>query len=136
MERPGIYIWYEKEENLWHLLCKHDEKSPLGSNGVIYSERIERVQSEQFETIVAKESRDRIVIESAGKGLETSALEDLKHHEWTPSLTAADFNNDGFIDIVGLRTQDDGKENGNPFILLNHGDLKFSKQDDTGEPGG
>jgi hypothetical protein len=128
MDKPGIYIWYEKGENAWHLLCKHDEKSKLGSNGVIYSEGIARVQSEQLETISAKESRDRIVLNQQGKGWKLLALEDLKHHEWTHSLTAADFNNDGFIDIVGLRTQDDGKENGSPFILLNHGDLEFNSK--------
>jgi FG-GAP-like repeat/ASPIC and UnbV len=126
IERPGIYIWYEKEENLWRLLCKHDEKSELGSSGVIYSEGIKQVQSKQFETIPARESQDVIVLNQQGKGWKVLVLEDLKHHEWTPSLTAADFNNDGLIDIVGLRTQDDGKENGNPFIVLNHGNLEFS----------
>ena len=44
-------------------------------------------------------------------------------------MTAADFNNDGFVDVAGIRTTEEGDYNGSPFILLNHGNSKFSMHD-------
>jgi hypothetical protein len=129
MEKPGIYIWYEKDGNLWHFLWKHDEKSPSASKGIIYSEGIELVQKEQFETTPAIETQDYILINQKGKSWKLLRLDDLKHSDWTNYLTAADFNNDGFVDIVGVRTGADAQENGNPFMVLNHGNLSFTKQD-------
>ena len=129
MERPGTYIWYEKGENLWHILWKHDEKSQSESKGIIYSEGIELVKKEQFETIPEKETQDYILINQKGKGWKLLKLDALKHSNWTNYITAADFNNDGFVDIVGVRTGADAQENGSPFIVLNHGGLNFTKQE-------
>jgi hypothetical protein len=46
---------------------------------------------------------------------------ELSHLKMTVELVTADFDNNGYVDIVGLRRGQPGHYNGDPFILLNHG---------------
>jgi hypothetical protein len=129
MESSGVYIWYEPEEDLWHIFWKYDQESTTALKGIIYAADIELTEKIDLESIPAKVAKDSILINQRGMGWRFLDLEELNHYEFTESLTAADFNNDGFVDIVGLRAGDVSQENGNPFILLNHGDMEFSGQD-------
>jgi len=126
-EKPGTYIWYDQQADLWHVLWRHDADDESGSKGIIYAKNVTKLQKNGFETFSAKKTQDYIFINQQGRGWQALPLNELEHDEWTNHVTAADFNNDGFIDIVGLRTRDDA--NGTPFILINNGNLTFTRHD-------
>lgn len=127
-DRAGIYIWYEPQGELWHVLWRHKKDNPSASKGIIFADGIELVQQQNLETPQERESQDYILINQQGKRWKVVRLDELKHTSWTNHLTAADFNNDGFIDVAGVQTGEDGEHNGDPFIVLNHGDEQFSRQ--------
>jgi hypothetical protein len=127
-DRAGIYIWYEKQDDLWHVLWRHDKQGLSASKGIIYAEGIELLQKQDLETLEERESQDFILINQQGKRWKVVKLDALRHTSWTNHVTAADFNNDGFIDVAGVQTGADGELNGDPFIVLNHGDGQFSRQ--------
>jgi hypothetical protein len=127
-DSAGIYIWYEQQDDLWHVLWRHDKQGPSASKGIIYADNIELVEKQNLETRALGESQDYILINQQGKQWKVVQLDALKHTSWTNHLTAADFNNDGFIDVAGVQTGEEGEINGDPFIVLNHGEEVFSRQ--------
>ena len=124
----GIYIWYEPQDELWYVLWRHKEGNASASKGIIYADDIELVHKQNLETLEERDSQDYILINRQGKRWKVLRLDELRHTSWTNHLTAADFNNDGFIDVAGVQTGEDGEINGDPFIVLNHGDEVFSRQ--------
>lgn len=127
-DTAGIYIWHEPHDDLWHILWRHDKKSPSSSKGIIYADGIELVEKRQLEVLAPRDSQDYILINKQGKNWSVLKLDELRHTVWTNHLTAADFNNDGFIDVAGVQTGEDGDLNGDPFLVLNHGNEVFSRQ--------
>lgn len=125
---PGIYIWHEQDDDLWHILWRHDRAGPSASTGIIFADGIELVEKRQLEKVAGRDSQDVILINQQGKRWKVLKLDILRHTLWTNHLTAADFNNDGFIDVAGVQTGEDGGPNGDPFIVLNHGDEAFSRE--------
>ena len=73
--------------------------------------------------------QDYIVMNEAGSDWKILRTDLPEHYYWVNDVTSADFNNDGWVDIVGVRSRDYGKENGTPFIVLNHGYLEFTRHD-------
>ncbi|MEZ5503411.1 MAG: CRTAC1 family protein [Halioglobus sp.] len=129
-EVPGTYIWYDPAADVWHVLWKQGEEGAAVSKGIIYSQGIELLSKEGLESTPAPQAQDYILINDKGRGWTRLELPDLKHRDWTNYLTAADFNNDGNVDIVGVRTgANAAAANGQPFLVLNNGDLHFTKTD-------
>jgi FG-GAP-like repeat/ASPIC and UnbV len=124
----GIYIWHEPGDDLWRILWRHGKKSPSASKGIIYAEGIELVETRDLEKLPVRDSQDYILINKQGKDWRVLKLEELRHSLWTNHLTAADFNNDGFIDVAGVQTGEDGALNGDAFLVLNLGNDAFSRQ--------
>lgn len=127
-DKAGIYIWYEKQDDLWHILWRHDKNTPSASKGILFADDIKVVEQRDLETLAKQDSQDYILINQQGKDWRVLRLDPLKHTSWTNHLTAADFNNDGFIDVAGVQTGEDGEINGDPFIVINHGNDVFSRR--------
>lgn len=128
-EHPGTYIWFDPQNSLWHVRWKHKGEPGAKTKGIIHGKGIELVHEDHLEVNAPREVKDYVLLNQRGRGWKVLNLDYLEHTELTNYLTAADFNNDGFVDIVGVRARDDSNENGNPFILLNHGGLKFSREE-------
>ena len=128
-DKPGTYIWFETEEKLWHVVWAHSSDIEGDSKGIIASQGIQIVGREDLETLPPRAVRDYVVVNHHGLSWEPLKLEELEHTQWTNDVTAADFNNDGFVDIVGVRSRDYAKENGTPFIMLNQGGFAFMRED-------
>ena len=84
---------------------------------------------EALETNSPRMVQDYIVMNEAGSDWEILRTDLPDHYYWVNDVTSGDFNNDGWVDIVGVRSRDYGKENGTPFIVLNHGGLEFTRHD-------
>ncbi|MDG2272623.1 MAG: VCBS repeat-containing protein, partial [Halioglobus sp.] len=128
-DQPGSYIWFDMQSQLWNVRWIHALDVATDAKGIISSVGIEMRDKEALETNPPKMVDDYIVMNDAGSDW-TILRTDLPHHYyWVNDVTSADFNNDGWVDIVGVRSRDYGKENGTPFIVLNHGGLEFTRHD-------
>jgi hypothetical protein len=86
---------------------------------------VSNIVLENLEVFSPVEINDRIFINKNGLAFEELILPELTHHAVTRAVTICDLNNDGFLDILGLRGSEAGQYNGDPFLLVNYGDLCF-----------
>jgi hypothetical protein len=119
--KPGSYIWKNPGTNSWHLEWIYDQ--PRKDKGLIHASTISQVTHENLEIFHVKEIADRIFINRNGMGFDELEVPGLHHHQVTRSVTMCDLNNDGNMEIIGLRGGESGRYNGDPFIFMNYGDL-------------
>lgn len=123
-EKPGIYIWKDSGINLWHLEWVYDEEERT-DKGRLLAESINNLTEENLEIIPVDDINDLIFINQSGMTFVELVLPELIHQKVTRTVTMCDLNNDGWLDIVGLRGGEDGQYNGDPFLFTNQGDLSF-----------
>jgi hypothetical protein len=121
---PGTSVWKEKDLDRWHVRWQYGlNAGPY--KGSIRAVSIGKVETIGFETQPPAQTEDFILINQNGKGFKKLDAVDLRHSERTRSSLMVDLNNDGWLDIVGLRGTEQGRPNGTPFVLVNRGGLKF-----------
>lgn len=125
---PGTYIWFEPDASTWHILWRQPAGSRSRFKGNVRASNIRNITRENFSTVGERETSDVLLINDRGRNLQSVELPLLKHTSMTSHLTAADINNDGWIDVIGTRSGDVAEGNGAPFVLLNHGGMQFSLQ--------
>jgi len=128
-DRDGTYLWHDPDSERWHLRWQHAAPESGGAKGILYGTGIRLLEHRDREAEASRQVRDYIVMNRTGGAWQVLDLPLLHHAEWTNDVTAADFNNDGFVDIIGVRSRDIAEENGTPFIVINHGDGEFSRQE-------
>jgi hypothetical protein len=96
--------------------------------GLVRGEGMDIVARLGFETKEAFPVQDYILLNQGGLYWKLISLPELEHNLATEYVTAADFNNDGFVDIAGVRSGQEAQPNGEPFLLLNEGEAGFSLQ--------
>ena len=126
VDKSGVHIWYDDKSANWHIHWKHPQGKRSRSKGIVWAEGMTELVTYNFQSIPERETADVLLINDRGRNWTTVNVPGLKHNSITSHLTAADMNNDGWVDIVGTRTGDVAEENGTPFLLLNHGRMKFS----------
>lgn len=121
---PGTYIWHTA--GTWHVRWHHGGNG-AGAKGIIAGSEIELVGIDGLEEYAPRAVRD-FLIENRGHGnLAILEADALAHDQWTTDVTAADFNNDGLVDIAGIRARDYGQANGDAFLMLNRGGMTFTR---------
>lgn len=123
-DRPGIYIWKNPGSSRWHVEWFYGAEERQ-DKGKIIAESITNLQQQGFETQSANKTRDRLFINKKGKIFEELVGLDLSHNCATRSVVMCDLNNDGWLDIAGIRGSETGRCNGEPFALVNYGNLNF-----------
>lgn len=123
-QKPGIYIWTDVGSGRWHLEWVYGGEHRQ-DKGKIMARAIRDVGQYELEILPENETTDRILINENGQGFRELAGLDLGHHHVTRSVAMCDLNNDGLLDIVGIRGSEPGQYNGEPFVLVNCGDLRF-----------
>jgi hypothetical protein len=124
---PGTYIWYSADTGRWHVEWRQHPsirfyKGSFGSSG------IEDLRSEGLQQIKTEPLRDWVLI-NANEGVFTrQCSESLEHSLQTASVTIADFNHDGWLDVVGIRQAEQGRANGYVFVLSNSQGQAFTLQ--------
>ncbi len=121
---PGTYIWKDAKEGRWHVRWQYGT-NPGPYKGRVLAPSISRVETSDFETLPPVQAEDMILINQKGKGFKKLDSIDLRHSERTRSSALVDLDNDGRLDIIGVRGSEQGRPNGTPFVLLNRGALKF-----------
>lgn len=129
MDKHGTYIWYQKDSRQWHVVWKHESRVSAHTKGLIAARGMKLEEQADLETYPLRNVRDYIVINNIGLSWQILDLPVLKHNMWINDVTAADFNNDGLVDVVGVSSRDDAAYNGTPFIVMNHGNLQFSRKE-------
>jgi len=123
---PGIYIWYSTPSQQWNMKwIFHDTLDEF--KGIVKGVGISEVVKTNFVTNKPELVTDSIYInEGNGRFSELCTGLPANHdHETTSDSTMADFNNDGWLDIIGLRRGEQGLPNGKIFVLTNNAGTAF-----------
>ncbi|MAT92912.1 MAG: hypothetical protein CME59_09970 [Halioglobus sp.] len=123
-EAPGTYIWFDRDSARWTVLWRH-HNSGGRRNGMFAAHGIAQLRLQDMEQTQPREVYDYLLVNRAGEDFELRLLDSLRHRQWTNYVTAADFDNDGLVDIAGVRSREESDYNGEAFIAINRGDLRF-----------
>lgn len=125
-ENSGIYIWYSTSSQLWNMKWIFpDTVDQL--KGTVNGIGISNVVKTNFVKNEPKPIGDAIYI-NQGNGDFSELCAGLPAHsdyETTSGSTMADFNNDGWLDIIGVRRGEQGLPNGEIFVLTNDAGTAF-----------
>ena len=97
--------------------------------GVIRGEGLSGLTTSGLSIKEPAEITDMILINKGAGEIKELRINSLAHRMKTVTTTVADFNNDGWPDIAGVRHGEQGAENGRPFILTNNPKLGFSLEE-------
>lgn len=128
MAKAGTYIWHDAVNSQWHVHWRHDRRIRFRHKGVIELQPITHVSPVGLEKEDPEPVRDYVLLNEGGNSWRQAGAPMREHDKTTNYLAAADFNNDGLVDIAGTRAGDEAELNGVPFILLNRGDMQFTAQ--------
>lgn len=122
--RTGIYVWYVAASDRWHVKWQFHRDLDL-FKGSIEGEGLSGVERRNFQHFAPREVWDLILFND-GKGRFIRACEELPSHTGTTAgVTVADLNNDGWLDVMGVRHDEQGLPNKDIFILANNGGKSF-----------
>jgi hypothetical protein len=124
-DKPGVYIWYSPDTQDWHMKWVfHEALNEF--KGAVKGVGISDVTRTNFTTNQSEQNADVIFI-NQGHGEFARLCPALAvHREATSDSTVADFNNDGWLDVIGLRQGEPGSPNGELFVLTNNAGASFS----------
>lgn len=125
MEEPGTYLWWDPRSGLWNLVWEYGTEEPRVERGVIVGRGVSEVQLLEAETAPPAPTEDVLLQNRAGQGLRRVAGFALPHTATTVASLLLDLDNDGLLDIAGLRQGRPGAANEDPFLAINAGDLVF-----------
>ena len=116
---PGTYLWNDGQGQ-WSIVWLYNKESKE-ERGAITADSIYDIKESMLEEFPRKEAFDRILINQQGAGFAELETIELKHFYITRAVAIEDFNNDGWPDIIGIRGNEPGTYNGEPFVILNCG---------------
>lgn len=116
---PGVYIWLGAA-GVWHVEWLYDLEE-REDRGKILAAGIHTLERHECEWLEPRTIQDRILINNAGQGFSELDLPELIHTGETRSVVCCDLDNDGKVDVAGIRGGEPGEANGEPFMLRNLG---------------
>lgn len=124
-DRPGTYIWYSTSSATWNIKWLfHDSLDTF--KGIVNGVDIANVSTSNFFDEKSRRLSDSVLINQGG-GVFTETCKKLPSHQATTSgTTVADFNNDGWLDIIGVRHGEQGSPNRDLFVLANNQGVSFT----------
>ena len=122
---PGIYIWYMSSTKQWNMKwIFHDALDEF--KGIVRGAGISDVVRTNFVENEPELVTDAIYINQGNGRFSELCTGLFARHETTSDSTIADFNNDGWLDIIGVRHGEKGSPNGKIFVLTNNAGASFS----------
>ncbi len=135
IDEPGIYFWKEGDSFQWHLVSIYGGEKTM-QTGKIICTGIFAVCPFDLEVFDKMKIGDLILINNNGREFLIVGNINLIHDKRTRSVCIVDLNNDGFMDIVGIRGSEWGDYNGEAFVILNEGTkdgiFRFREQEAAG----
>ena len=121
---PGVYIWYSQKSGDWHIRWKFYPGQD-SFKGVLEGKGIASVQKFNLEEKRPAFVSDIVLFNEGGGRFSAFCSPALDHQSVSSGSTVADFNNDGWLDIAGVRHTEPGAENPPPFMLMNVSGREF-----------
>jgi hypothetical protein len=125
LEQPGVYIWYETDSNRWFVTWRYHTGLDV-YKGVFSSEGFVDVDTTALTQDAPRVVSDYLLINDGKGNFSRLCQIDARHQAKTVAATIADFNNDGWLDIIGARHAEQGSPNGEIFVLENYQGQSFS----------
>lgn len=122
---PGIYIWYDDKTDLWEIRWRFPDFLNL-YKGIITAKGISNVTTTGLDTHEPKQVNDYLLINDGNGKFSRHCNIESQHNTKTVATIVADFNNDGWLDIIGARHGEQGAANGEVFVLNNSNGDFFS----------
>ncbi|MEM9256400.1 MAG: CRTAC1 family protein [Pseudomonadota bacterium] len=117
-DRLGTYVWYDKAADRWHMrFAMADSERTL--KGFIAGQGIQDVQTSGLYSAQAGCIADLVLMNTGTRQFDRLHTDALAHRQATVASAVADFNNDGWLDLLGIRHGEEGTLNGVPFVLVN-----------------
>jgi hypothetical protein len=124
--QPGIYIWYSTSTQEWNMQWVfYDNLEEF--KGVVRGDAISGVVGTNFTRNNPDPVTDAIFINQGDGNFSELCTGLSAHRETTSDSTVADFNNDGWLDIIGLRQGEQGSPSGDLVVLTNHAGSLFTE---------
>lgn len=120
----GIYLWCQPGTSFWILECKYSGENGI-QKGKLMAKSFQNPELRQVETFSPSSTSDKIFFNREGRGFDVLNLTSLTHFQNTRSVIMCDLNNDGWVDIAGIRGSEQGRFNGDHFLLINQGMGRF-----------
>lgn len=118
--KSGIYIWYSDSNKRWHVRWQFQNYASI-FKGAISGSRISRVETSGLTRHAPEPIYDALLL-NQGNGKFSSVCAGVFGHRLTTSgVTIADVDNNGWIDVVGVRHAEQGGDDGEIFMLFNDG---------------
>ncbi len=120
VELAGTYIWHDSSTDEWNVVWHFKNEKNTG-RGAIRSTEISDLKTYDTETEPSGTTRDLLLMNQKGQFVPWPDAPTMSHSATTAACTFADFNNDGLMDIIGIRRRGPQQFNGDPFVVLNRG---------------
>jgi hypothetical protein len=124
LDGPGTYVWKEPGGDTWHVEWLYG-RNPGPFKGRILASSLRGVEAAGFEVRPPFRAHDLVLINQQGRRFVPLASLRLAQDTRTRAAAMVDLDNDGRLDIIGLRGSEQGRPNGEPFVLYNRGGYRF-----------
>jgi hypothetical protein len=118
---PGTYLWHQPSTSQWNLVQRYAAEEKAEQRGLISGPGVGQVSSHETESESPRPTSDLVFINRDGQLQPWPDPPDLGHRAATSACVMADLDNDGDLDVVGIRRQGHDAFNADPFLVLNHG---------------
>ena len=126
LDDPGIYIWHDDDLGRWEIRWRFPGFLKL-YKGVITGKGISDVVTSGLTMVEPRQVDDYLLINDGTGSFTRHCNIESQHSAKTVATTVADFNNDGWLDIIGARHGEQGAVNGEIFVLTSVNGEYFSQ---------
>jgi hypothetical protein len=116
LRRAGIYIWYSDAQQRWTIRWQFQAHSSV-YKGVISGARLSDIRSQGLTDKANATVMDAVLLNRGNGRFERLCAGVLSHRLQTAGVTAVDLDNDGWLDIAGVRHAEQGAAGGGVFVI-------------------
>lgn len=124
--KSGIYIWYSDLDRRWNLRWQFQNYSKV-YKGYIAGSPVSDIKTSGITTKNPDTTFDTLLINQGNGKFKRACSGALTHTLVTSGITLADLDSDGWLDIAGVRHNEQGAGGGEVFFIRNNQGKSFVK---------
>lgn len=124
--KSGIYIWYSDTDKRWNMRWQFQNYASV-YKGAITGSPVSDITTTGLTIETPDTTFDTLLINQGSGRFKRICATALSHTLTTSSISIADFDNDGWLDVAGARRPEQGGRTGEVFLLRNSHGKNFEK---------